>query len=270
MKIEVNEISINYQLAGDGDCLVLIHGFTDNLNMWYKQVPEFSKHCQVLSYDVRGHGQTETPQTELSSQLFAEDLQALLSALKIDKAVILGYSMGGRIALQFALKYPERARALIFANSVVRGSNDRMTEEQIEQLAKRREQMIDLLRGGDIQIISDVMTERSLSPGTKDRAPDLFQEYKDIKMQNDPRHYLSIMQAMIAATAAAPDLSLLRCPALIIAGEQDGLMPIELVKSMKASIKNSTSIVLATGHASALEDPEGFNRAVLAFVRKLK
>ena len=66
MKINANGINMNYELSGEGKCLVLIHGFTDNLTMWYNQVSDFSKQYRVLTYDVRGHCQTETPKGELS------------------------------------------------------------------------------------------------------------------------------------------------------------------------------------------------------------
>ena len=69
MKIKANNISINYEVAGSGEWLTLIHGAGDNLNAWYNQVPAFSQHYQVLTYDVRGHGQTELPEGELTTEL---------------------------------------------------------------------------------------------------------------------------------------------------------------------------------------------------------
>jgi len=268
MKINANRIDIHYELVGEGDCLVLIHGFSDNLTMWYNQVPEFSKQVQVLTYDVRGHGQTQTPEGPVSMQLFAEDLRALLGELKIEKVCVLGYSMGGRIALEFALTYPEKTTGLIFANSVVRGVGDQMSEEQMKEMAERREQMMALFQTGNIEPIADIMAERSLSPGFRERNPEVFQKYKEVKLQNDPKHYLTIMQSMAAAAASPPDLSLLRCPVLIIAGDKDGFMSLDVVKSMEKSIENSSSIVFSTGHAAAIEVPEQFNRAVLDFLNE--
>ena len=115
MKITANGIGMNYKLSGRGECLVLIHGFTDNLNMWHNQVPEFEKHCRVLTYDVRGFGWTDKG-GDYSMSLFADDLWHLLNALGIRSACVLGYSMGGRIGLEFALSHPEMTKGLIFAN----------------------------------------------------------------------------------------------------------------------------------------------------------
>src|SRR6056297_3689844 len=105
MKIQANGVVTNYDLVREGDYLALIHGFTDNLTMWYNQVPVFSKQYKVLTYDVRGHGQTDSPDDKISLDTLADDLYALLKALNIDKSFVLGYSMCGRIGLKFALKH---------------------------------------------------------------------------------------------------------------------------------------------------------------------
>jgi 2-succinyl-6-hydroxy-2,4-cyclohexadiene-1-carboxylate synthase len=269
MKISANGINMNYELTGEGRCLVLIHGFSDNLTMWYNQVPEFSKQCQVLIYDVRGHGQTETPEGQFSMDLFADDLRALLGILNIEKACVLGYSMGGRIGLECALKYPDKVMGLVFANSGIMGPDIQITEEQMKEMMERREQMMELFKTGDIETIADAMAERSLSPGLRDTKPAVFKKYKEVKLQNDPKHYLSIMEGMMAAMATPPDLSQLKCPALIIAGEHDGFMTLDVVTSMEKAIKDATSKIFPTGHASAVEEPEGFNRVVLDFMGRL-
>jgi pimeloyl-ACP methyl ester carboxylesterase len=269
MKIKSNGIEINYELSGQGDCLVLIHGFSDNLTMWYNQIPGFSKQYKVLSYDVRGHGETETPEGNYSMELFADDLYTLLKNLKIDKACVLGYSMGGRIGLVFALKHPEMTTGLVFANSGVMGPDLQMSPEDLKQMEEQRVQMIGILESGDIDHIAEVMAQFSLSPGFKEKEPEIFQNYKSVKMKNDPHHYAPIMQALMKSMENPPDLSQLKCPALIIAGEHDGFMSLEVAKSMKAAIPNATVSIFPTGHASAIETPKAFNHAVLDFMENL-
>jgi 3-oxoadipate enol-lactonase len=269
MRIRAGGVEVSYELSGEGNCLVLIHGFTDNLSMWYNQVPTFARHLKVLRYDVRGHGETETPEGELSIKLFAEDVHSLLGALEIERACLLGYSMGGRIALQFALDHPESTTGLIFANSGVRGSGVQLSEEQVAELVERREQMLKMFETGDIEVIADGMAERSLSPGMRDREPTVFQQYKEVKLRNDPRHYLAIMEAMVQAMASPPDLTQLGCPVLIIAGDRDSFMAVEEARAMEGAIGDATVTVLPTGHAAAIEAPEAFNRAVLDFMNRL-
>jgi pimeloyl-ACP methyl ester carboxylesterase len=90
MKITANGTSMNYQIAGDGDWLVLIHGAGDNLQAWYNQVPAFSKQYKVLTYDTRGHGQTDVTEREYTTGTWADDLHALLIALGVRRASVLG------------------------------------------------------------------------------------------------------------------------------------------------------------------------------------
>ena len=269
MKIEAGGIRTNYELTGKGAALVLIHGFTDNLGMWFNQVPVFSERFELLTYDVRGHGETEMEEERFSMEIFADDLRALLEALGIGKTCVLGYSMGGRIALRFALDHPEMTTGLVFANSGVTGSDVQPTPEQLAALVERRKQMVELFETGDIEAIADGMAERSFSPGLRDEDPAMFQRYKAIKLRNDPRHYLAIMEAMVEAVTHPPDLTQLECPALIIAGERDGFMSLDEARSMEGAIRDATVTVLPTGHAAAIEAPRAFNQAVLDFMERL-
>ena len=258
-KIIANRIEMNYELSGKGNCLVLIHGFGDNLNMWYHQVPEFSKQYQVLTYDVRGFGRTEIIKDPYSMSLFADDLYELLKVLKIKSACVLGYSMGGIIGLSLALRHPEVVTGLILANSAATAIPN-----------ERRKMIMDVLQQGNIEVLSEIMTVGSFSPGFKERNPEEFNRYKKIKMQNDPAPYVAIMEALDTETCAPVDLGRVKCPVLIIAGDSDNLTPLEVAESTKNSMKDATLKVLSTGHASAIEAPKEFNQTVLDFMKKLR
>ncbi len=261
MKIKANGILMNYELTGKGKTLVLIHGFTDNLNMWFDQVPEFSKNYQILAYDVRGFGQTEKTPGPFSMNMFAEDLHELLKNLGIAPACLLGYSMGGRIALEFCLKYPREAAGLVMANSVVGAPTTPEREE-------RTKMMIEMIQGGNNDLISEIMTVNSFSPGFKEKDPVIFNRYKAIKLQNDPSGYLPVMMAMGAAAQVPVDLNLIRCPVLILAGTSDIFMPPNVAEGMHKKMKGSVLKTFPTGHIAAIEAPQAFNEAVLDFLNK--
>ena len=263
MKIYTNGISINYELNGEGKCLVLIHGFGDNLQMWYRQVPEFRERYQVLSYDVRGFGLTEKTKGAYSIDLFRKDLYELLGALEISSVCLLGFSMGGRIALEFALSYPEMSKGLILANSAVETSPR-------PEMAKHRQIMGDILRQGQIETISEIMTRGSFSPGFRKDNPAALERCMDIRMQNDPADYLEIMRAVDKALDTPVDLSCLECPVLMIAGKDDTLMGGSAAEQMKRAMGDASLKMLPTGHLSAIEAPEKFNRAVLNFMQDLQ
>jgi len=263
MKIHANGINMNCELTGEGKCVALVHGFGDNLQMWYNQVPELAKRYQVLSYDIRGFGLTEKTKEPYSIALFAKDLYELLGALDIVSVCLLGFAMGGRIALEFALTYPKMTTGLILANSGVE------TFPRPE-MAKHRKIMGSILRQGQIKAISEIMTKGSFSPGFGENNPAAFKRCMDIRMQNDPADYLEIMHVVDEALDAPVDLSRLECPVLMIAGDGDTLMGGSVVEHMKRAIGNARLKILPTGHLSAIEDPEKFNRAVLNFMEDLR
>ena len=262
MKIKVNGVEMRYEITGEGRTLVLIHGYSDNMNMWYNQVPEFSKRYRVLTYDVRGFGETEKAEP-YSMGGYAEDLYELLRVLGIKKACVLGYSMGGRIGLHLTFRHPEMVVGLVFANSGVGGA---ATPER----EARWKMMVEILQTGGRDAISEMMATGSFSPDFKERSPATFQRYKNIKMENDPSSYMPIMMAMMAETTQLADLNRVGCPALIIAGEKDGFMDVSLARDMKASLTEATVEILPSGHAAALEVPEAFNRTVLDFLEELR
>ncbi|MFW6101897.1 MAG: alpha/beta fold hydrolase, partial [Bacteroidota bacterium] len=212
MKIQTNDVETSYELVGDGECIVLIHGFTDNMSMWYNQVPVFSEQYKVLTYDVRGHGQTDSPDDKISVDTLADDLYALLKALNIGKAFVLGYSMGGRIGLKFALKHPDMTPGFIFANSGIPGAVFQLSEQEITEMLEKQSLMEKLIESGDIETISEMMTEFSFSPGFKDRSPDIYKKYKELKLKNNPKHYLPIMKAIVEDFQNPPDLRQLKSP----------------------------------------------------------
>ncbi len=263
MRIKANGISMNYQIKGKGANLVLIHGAGDNLNMWYHQVPVFSKTYRVITYDVRGSGKTESPGGEYSISLFAEDLNQLMKAIRVEDAYVLGYSMGGRIALELTISHPELVKALVLANSSVG-----LTPPSPETLERRRV-TLELLDRGDMRKVAEMMTTGAFSPDFKSKNPTEFKKYMEVKLQNKPDGIARLMRSLSTPTAP-PDLSKVKCPVLLIVGENDLYMGVEQGKRTHEAIAGSKMVVLPTGHAAAMEAPEKFNSGVLEFLSGLR
>jgi 3-oxoadipate enol-lactonase len=279
MKTKANGINMNYDTRGKGENLVLIHGAGDNLNMWYHQVPVFSRSYCVITYDVRGSGKTDSPKGDYSISLLAEDvcelvkaiaflnlmsvdsMEQMMKASRPDEAqcFLLGYSMGGRIALEAAINHPEMVKALVLANSSVG-----LTPPSPDA-AERRRALLELLGKGDMKKVAEMMTTNAFSPGFKSKNPSEFGRYMKVKLQNKPDGLARIMQALASATAP-PDLSKVKCPVLIIVGENDAYMGVEQGKQAHEAIAGSKLVILPTGHASAVELPDKFNSAVLEFL----
>jgi len=155
MRIKIDGIHLNYELAGQGRTLVLIHGLRSSLASWGPLIPPLAEYYQVLAWDVRGHGQSDKPDEEYTVSQWAQDLSLLLHKLAITKAYVLGISMGGVIAQRFALDYPGVVEALILAStsSEVGERATRAWEAQAEQLARESQGQPDELTKAGIRSI---------------------------------------------------------------------------------------------------------------------
>ncbi len=265
MKIEANGISMEYELSGSGRCFTLIHGAGDNLNAWYNQVPAFSQRYQVLTYDVRGHGQTELPEGELTTELWVEDLYALLKVLNVSETILLGYSMGGAIALEFTIAHPKMVKALILSNSA---GTARRSEEEMRQMEANRQAQIEAIKKEGMEAVVKDRLSRIFSPGFVEKNPKTVERYKSILLQNDPEGYLRVMQRM-GRPATPPDLSKITCPTLIIAGKHDPFSGPAAARVTQEAIRGSQLKIFPTGHPTALEQPQEYNETVLRFLAEV-
>ncbi|MFC1977237.1 alpha/beta fold hydrolase [Chloroflexota bacterium] len=257
---------MNYEVTGNGRWLTLIHGAGDNLEAWWNQVPVFSGHYRVLIYDVRGYGQTEPPSGEYSSDILTQDLYELLKTLGVSETYVLGYSMGGRVAVGLTLSHPELVKALIIANSGVAPAQ--RSQEEMQEMTKLRQERVKTVEKHGLEPIMDESTAMVFSPGWPEQNPAVFEHYKRIRLRNDPEAYLVAARAMVRGMPPA-DVSGIGCPTLIIAGEKDSLMGAESGRASQELIPGSHLKIMATGHASAIENPQEFNSIVLAFLAGL-
>lgn len=255
MRITVNNISLHYEVTGNGKWLTLIHGAQDNLEVWWNQIPVLSKHYQVLTYDWRGHGETETPPIEYTFEILVQDLYELLRALNVPETYLLGHSMGGGIAVRMALEHPEMVKALILANSGV--APVQHTEEEEKQMMEVRRKRWDMIE------------KHGLWPYADDMAlPPSYARYKAMRLKNDPHKYV-IMIRTLHRGGQPPDVSTLKCPTLIISGEHDDLGGPERAGASQKLIAGSKLVILPTGHVPAVEQPDKFNKTILDFLAGL-
>src|SRR5690349_1553135 len=116
--VECDREQIYYEAVGSGDALVLSHGLGGNHAIWYQQVPEFAKHYCVVTWDQRGFGRSTNTANNSGPEAAARDLAAVLDHLKIDRAHLVGQSMGGWAVMGYALAHPERVRSLVLADTL--------------------------------------------------------------------------------------------------------------------------------------------------------
>jgi pimeloyl-ACP methyl ester carboxylesterase len=267
MNIEAKGVRMNYETTGAGDWLVLIHGAGDNLQAWYNQVPVFSEQHKVLTYDTRGHGQTDVTEGEYTTGMWADDLRGLLEVLGVRRASVLGYSLGGMIAATLATEHPDMVDALVLAGiaGAAVGLGDRQTWEQ------RRKKQIELLdKEGMAGILSDrtdAATSTMFSPGFAEKNPQAINGYRERFAATSAGGYRKVLESM-GRRGRPVDFSKILCPVLIIVGAFDLWSGPEAGKVLQERMPGSELVILPTGHACQIEQPGAFNEAVLSFLRR--
>lgn len=251
-----NGLSIHYVEEGEGVPLLLLHGLGSSAADWLLQMPAFSAHCRVIAPDLRGHGRTDKPRGPYSIAEMAADVAALQTALGASPAHVLGLSMGGMVALQLAVDYPANVLTLVIANSVPALAPRTLTERL------RLWQRLALAR-----TLGPARTGRFLS---RRLFPKPEQEvYRQLIAErwtaNDPDAYLASMRAC-TAWSVADRLGEIRCPALVISGDEDYL-PLDAKRELAERLPDGRFLMIADSrHATPIDQPEAFNRAVLDFL----
>ena len=127
--IDVNGIKICYEIQGVGDPVVLVHGFGAKKETWYGQFGPLSEKFKVIRFDNRGAGKSDRPNVPFTMDMFVEDINGLMEALAIDKAHIIGWSLGGMIVQHFLLKYPERVNKAVLLLTNYKGQGIELYKE---------------------------------------------------------------------------------------------------------------------------------------------
>jgi 3-oxoadipate enol-lactonase len=255
-RISIGDISLRYELAGEGSDLVLIHGLGGDLHAWDAEVPVFARYHRVLRFDVRGCGASDKPPGPYSPALFARDVDALLAACGIVQAHVLGISMGGVIAQRLALDFPARVRALVLVS----------TSSQVGEKAVAMWQWLaDLIeRDGFDARTADA--SGAFSPRFAAAHPEVVAELGRRNAANDPRAYAATARA-VSDYNWTDALRRVAAPTLILQGLDDQLTPPGgSVKMSRVLPRSRLLMIPEAGHSLPLEQPTLFHATVLAFL----
>jgi 3-oxoadipate enol-lactonase len=245
--IETNGVALRYELSGKGEhTLVLVHEMGGSLESWDDIAPRFAATRQVLRYDTRGAGLSQKVRGELTLDMMADDIAALLDTLAISgKVAVAGIAVGGAIALHFAARYPKRTSAVVVGSPATGIAAERRAPA-LERLAK-------IEAAGMAFAVEDSM-QNGYAPELRDDIR-RFERFRARWLGNDPSSYAAIWR-MLAGADMQSELAGLSCPVLVIGGSLDRVRPASVAESIAKSIPGARYVEVRTGHYMAVQTPD--------------
>jgi pimeloyl-ACP methyl ester carboxylesterase len=256
---EVNGTKLYYELKGQGPPLVLIHGGALDQRMWDDQFSVFAEHYTVMRYDVRGHGKSQPPTKPYADE---EDLYQFLMFLQIEQAHVLGLSLGGRIAVDFALTHPEMVETLIL---VAPGLSGYLFSPQHFQ---RMMKIVYAIQEEDGSPAGELWLQHPyLAPAMEN--PAVAPKLRPIAIENSRVWLINPFFSRPLFPPAMQRLSEIRVPTLLIVGDRDLPDIHKIIQTLEAGIPDSQKVVIpGASHLVNMEKPDEFNRVVLEFLGK--
>lgn len=247
-----------YDVAGDGEPLLMIMGFAADARTWVLQTPAFSQHYRCVMPNNRGVGGSTLPGGECTLDELAMDSLAVLDDLGIDRAHVLGVSMGGAIAQHLALKAPERVRSLVL------GVTWCTQNPYLERLSRFGRATLERL---DPTAMVEGLMLFTFTPKFLIDFPDMAAAIEALTMEyfSTGEAFYAQMHALLDHDVEA-DLAGLDVPTRVLIARRDIMVPPELGRKVAAAIPGADLVELESGHACNVEEYEAFNRAVLEFI----
>jgi len=258
----VNDIEINYRLEGAGpETIVLVNGLADDLESWGLQMGDLlAAGYRVLRFDNRGIGASSKPAGPYSTAMFAADTKALVDELGISGFHLMGVSMGGMIAQEYALAYPSDLASVTF------GCTYAAPGPFCSRMFGMWQDMAPVL--GVPFVMRDVTLWAFTTGFFAERAGEAAEFETAMRFMDQPVHAYLAQLAAIQAHDTTSRLAQITTPALVLAGAQDILIPVSLSRRLHEGVPGSAWATTPGGHACLWEHPAPFNQAFLEFVRK--
>lgn len=257
--VELGTCRLHYEMKGEGTPLVMIHAGMLDKRMWAPQFDEFAKHFKVIMYDARNHGMTES---QPDTFLHQDDLNKLLEKLGIGKAVVMGLSMGGYIAVNFALDYPDKTIALIPVCSGLTGYRfvDSVLNENQKGIKQARtyDEVVECIQRSWTD--GPLRTPAQVDSSVRNKAKQMYLE-----------NLLKINKKVVEKKPENPAINRLaeiNKPALIITADMDISDIFKIAEKLNKEIKNSRRVeIKGAAHLVNMEKPDEFNKIIVDYVK---
>jgi pimeloyl-ACP methyl ester carboxylesterase len=260
--VRVGDQQVYVEQAGQGEAVVLLHGFGASSYSWRRMIPQLAKSFHVVAPDFSGFGYTERPRTPASYTRQGQEALVLgvLDALGIDRAHVVGHSYGGGLALYLAARHPERVRSLVLIDSTKPSyANDRRS---------RVGSLRPLVAGAVHLLLRPGVVRKRLAGTFHDRAlatPELARAYQErLAIEGAVDAYRGLTRPV--RDDYGVDLAQIGRPALVLWGADDPLIPLEAGRRAAAALGARFEVMDATGHVPMEERPEELLRLLLPFL----
>lgn len=241
--------------VGTGEAVVFVHAFPLDRTMWQAQLAFFGERCRCVAPDLRGSGESPIVPPFTMAQL-ADDVAASLDRLRIDRATIVGTSLGGYVALALWRRHRERVRALVLTDTRAAADD--------EAGRARRMQLIDLAQREGSAAVAEAQLTGVLGKSTRARNPELVESVRQTMKRATVAGIVGTLEAMLGRDDSTPLLATIDVPTLVVCGEEDAITQPKEMRGMAEAIRGAHfEIVPGAGHLPPLERPAAFN-AVLA------
>lgn len=257
----INGVDIYYEQHGQGPPLLLIMGLRRNADWWWKQLPAFSPHFQVTAFDNRGSGRSDKPEMEYSIRMMADDAAGLMAHLGIASAVVLGYSMGGYIAQELALAYPQKVERLILVST---GAGGQSAVQMDPECQKEFANIVGLSPEEVLNKNLDIY----FSPGFIEKNPGEVAEFIRVSLKNPQPDdaFLRQYDACLRHDTSGRSQGI-KLPLLIMTGSDDPLVPPGNSRILFELMPQAQLREFPGGrHCFFIEMPDKFNQSVLEFL----
>lgn len=261
----VGDVNIYYESQGDGEPILLIMGYGLYSAHWTTLIPPLSREYRVISFDNRGTGRSDKPEIPYTIRMMADDTKGVLDATGVESAHVFGVSMGGMIAQEFALNYPDRLRSLILGCTFCGGAKAiPPTPEALAFLTNPEMAKLPVEEQARVTV-PWLWTQEFI-----DKNPEAVELFVDItsKYPTPPHGYACQAQA-IAFHDTYERLPQIAAPTLVITGDADRIIPTENSRILASQIPDAELVILENSGHGFISDAEAeSNRAILDFLRR--
>ena len=260
MQVQVGDVILEVEVAGSGDAIVLLHGFPLSHAIWKPQIEALQRRARVVAPDLRGAGGSSSPGGPYLMETLAGDLAELLDVLQIDRASIVGHSMGGYVAMAFARMYAESVAKLSLVCSRLCSDTAAVANDR-EKLAR------EVLAQQSAQPLENAYITRLFSPQTLENNDAAVRFARELCRANSPAGLAGALRGMAQRADAYDIAGDLEMPVLVVAGADDTIVRPEEARDIAAAFPNAELCLLeGSGHLPMLEQPEALTGALERFL----